>query len=180
MDTLPDFIADPVSILSIGINPSPHAIRAGYPFAFSGNRFWQALNASKLIQGELTPCVEAMYTLADCYGIGFTDIVKRPTPGLRDLCAADFDSGALVLAEKIKRFAPQILWFQGKSAAQAFVKRTTESSLNLVLGLQPTTLCGCYCFISPNPSSANARYSLKDITTGYDELAKFWNSISRV
>lgn len=171
MQTLPDFIDEPLLILSIGINPSLHAVRAGYPFAFSRNRFWPALNASQLVERELTPGMEAMRVLSHRYGIGFTDIVKKPTRGLNDLRAADFAQWTPVLLEKIERFQPRILWFHGKVAAREFLKRTAASKRDLEWGLQGFEVCQVPCFVSPNPSPANAAYSLEKITASYGALA---------
>ena len=171
MQSLPDFIDEPLLILSIGINPSLHAVRAGYPFAFSRNRFWPALNASRLIDRELAPGLKAMRVLSRRYGIGFTDIVKKPTRGLKDLKAADFAQWTPVLLEKIERFAPRILWFHGKVAAQEFLKRSLAPKHDLTWGLQTFKVCQSPCFVSPNPSPANAAYSLEKIVASYDALA---------
>ena len=172
MKTLPDFIDEPLLVLSIGINPSLHSVRAGYPFAFSRNRFWPALNASRLITEELLPTVSAMQVLSRRYGIGFTDVVKKPTRGLKDLRAGDFAHWAPLLLKKIERFAPSILWFHGKVAAREFFKRSLEMTPDLKWGTQAFRVCGSRCFISPNPSPANAAYSLCTIVASYDELAK--------
>ena len=171
MKTLPDFIEEPLEILSIGINPSLHGVQAGYPFAFERNRFWPALNASRLIDKELTPGVHAMHILARRYGMGFTDIVKKPTRGIKDLCAADFAHWAPTLLEKIDRFKPTILWFHGKIAAKEFLKRAVRCDTVPQWGLQPFRICRAVCFVSPNPSPANATFSLEHIIGSYDELA---------
>lgn len=168
--TLPDFIAEPLHVLAIGINPSLHAVRAGYPFAFARNRFWPALNASRLVTEPLEPGAAAMRTLAARYGIGFTDVVKRPTPGMKDLRAADFAAGVPVLLGKIERHAPRVLWFHGKTAAAEFVRRTGGEP-ELCWGLQPGPVAGRPCWVSPNPSPANASFSLADLVASYDALA---------
>lgn len=169
--TFPDFIVEPVVILSVGINPSLHAVRAGYPFAFPRNRFWPALNASHLLTESLVPGAAAMQILATRYGIGFTDVVKRPTPGLKALKAPDFARWAPLLHDKIKRFKPAIVWFHGKVAAREFLTRTLAQEVDIHWGLQDFSVIGAHCFISPNPSPANAGYALADIVASYDELA---------
>ena len=79
MKTLADFIAQDCRVLSIGLNPSLNAVRDGYPFSTRQNRFWPALNRSKLIDAPLTPSVAAMEVLVERYRFGFTDVVKRPS-----------------------------------------------------------------------------------------------------
>ena len=172
MDTLPDFIDDPVHVLSVGINPSLHAVRAGYPFAFPRNRFWPALNASRLVAEPLTPGREAMRILSRRYGIGFTDVVKRPTPGLRDLRAADFAASVPRLLALLERCRPKLLWFHGKVAAREFKRRTgAPGAASVTWGMQDEVMAGLPCYVSPNPSPANAAYSLDDIVASYDALA---------
>jgi TDG/mug DNA glycosylase family protein len=159
-------------VLAIGINPSLHAVRAGYPFAFARNRFWPALNASQLISEPLVPGPAAMRVLARRYGIGFTDVVKRPTPGMKDLSAAEFAAGAVVLAAKLARYRPPILWFHGKVAARAYLRHAGLGDHEPVWGVQPFRVAGAACFISPNPSPANASHGFADIVASYDELAR--------
>ena len=47
------------------------------------------------------------------HGIGFTDVVKRPTAGGGDLRAADYREWAPVLRARLLEFAPDIAWFHG-------------------------------------------------------------------
>ena len=50
------------------------------------------------------------------YKIGFTDVVKRPTAGGNELCAADYREWAPVLKQKLEQYAPGVAWFHGKQA----------------------------------------------------------------
>ena len=169
--TLPDFMPTPILILSIGINPSLHAVRAGYPFAFARNRFWPALNASRLLRAPLTPCPHAIAELGQQYGIGFTDVVKRATPGMHGLRAADFARDAPLLLRKIERHRPRILWFHGKVAAREFLTRNGVGVMDISWGEQAYELATARIFIAPNPSPANASYGLADFVAAYDQLA---------
>ena len=167
---LPDFIAQPCRLLSIGINPSRHAAIAGYPFAFARNRFWPALNQSRLTSVELVPGIDSTWRLAREFGISFTDVVKRPTPGMKDLTAADFRRGALALQQRIEVIKPACLWIHGLIAMRAFAKHCLSAAPNET-GWQDETFAGTPIFVSPNPSPANARFSLQDFVQSYDELA---------
>ena len=169
--TLPDFVRPDLNVLAIGINPSPHAVRAGYPFAFVRNRFWPALNASRLLDEALEPGPAAMQVLLDRYRIGFTDVVKRPTPGLKDLARRDFRAAIPLLAAKLEHLRPRVLWFHGMTAARAVVREMRDARTELDWGEQVFALCGARCWISPNPSPANARFALGDLVASYDGLA---------
>jgi len=169
--TLPDFVRPDLRVLAIGINPSPHAVRAGYPFAFARNRFWPALNASRLLDAPLEPGPAAMQILLDRYAIGFTDVVKRPTPGLKDLARREFSAAVPLLAGKLERLRPRVLWFHGMTAARAVVREMHAGRVELDWGEQAFRLCAARCWISPNPSPANARFTLGDLVASYDGLA---------
>ena len=169
-ETLADFVRPDLRVLSIGINPSLHAVKAGFPFAFPRNRFWPALNASILIEQELTPSVAATIELLDRYGIGFTDVVKRATPGMKQLRAADYAAGAPILANKIRDTSPQWLWFHGKTAIKGFA-RYFDWSHDIDWGEQRELLCGIRCYVSPNPSPANASFSHGDFVASYNDLS---------
>ncbi len=122
MKTLPDYIRSDLRILSIGLNPSLPSVREGFYFANPRNRFWRALQGSGLLAEELEPGVGAMDVLLDRYGIGFTDVVKRPTAGGKDLVAADFRQWAPRLEEKLLRYQPAVAWFHGKVAYNNYLK----------------------------------------------------------
>ncbi len=171
MQTLPDYIDADLRVLAIGINPSLHAARAGYPFAFVRNRFWPALNASRLIDEQLEPGVAATRRLLERHRIGFTDVVKRPTAGMRDLRARDFAREVPRLRDKIALARPQVLWFHGKVAADAFCRHLLSGTAVGDWGLQAFRYGTAACFVSPNPSPANARFVLADFIASYDDLA---------
>ena len=58
--TLPDLLREGLVLVSVGLNPSPPSVAAGYYFANPRNRFWRALAASRLVPFELTPGIAAM------------------------------------------------------------------------------------------------------------------------
>ena len=64
-----------------------------------------------------------------------------------------------------------MLWFHGMVAARAFLRLSGDTALVPVWGLLPRAVDGRPCYVSPNPSPANARYALADIVASYDALA---------
>src|SRR5690606_25773480 len=101
--SLPDWLAPGLRVVSIGINPSLPSAHAGFPFANPRNRFWPALNASRLLSAPVEPGIAAMQTLLERERIGFTDVVKRASAMEKDLRAAEFRAGAEMLLEKMQR-----------------------------------------------------------------------------
>ncbi len=171
LHTLPDHLARGLDIVSIGLNPSVNAVRAGFYFATRTNRFWPALNASRLVGETLTPGADAERHLLERHRIGFTDVVKRPTRGAGDLRAADFREWVPVLREKLDRFVPRIAWFHGKIAYAHFCRHGGGPREDAGWGMQAWRVGQTRIFVTPNPSAANAVYSLTDLIAWYDRLA---------
>jgi double-stranded uracil-DNA glycosylase len=174
MKTLPDYFRHNLSNISIGLNPSPISVQAGFYYANPRNRFWKALNGSRLLNTELEPGETAMLTLYNDYKIGFTDLVKRPTRMGHELRAADYREGALVLKDKLLEYRPAIAWFHGIGVYKQYLKYAeAETVKDLSLGVQRRTIGKTSIFVSPNPSPANARYSLDDLIEYYNDLVSF-------
>ena len=174
MNTLPDYLKPGLRLVSIGLNPSIPSLAAGIYFANPRNRFWRALNESGLAGAVGKPSADEVRRLFDEQGIGFTDVVKRPTRGGSELRAADFRRDAPLLRQKLERFRPDVAWFHGKQAFGYYL-RYAEGVRNATLdwGAQPRQIAGCRVFLTPNPSPANAAYALGDLVAWYRRLAAY-------
>jgi len=173
MKTLPDYLDHDLRILSIGLNPSPVSVKAGYYFANPRNRFWTALNESRLVDEKLLPGEAAMQELFMNYKIGFTDLVKKPTRMGNELRAADYREGATVLKEKLLGHRPGIAWFHGKVTYRNFLKYAEGMETEIPWGAQKHSVGKTRIFVTPNPSPANARYSIADLTRFYNEMVSY-------
>lgn len=167
--TLDDYLRPNLDIVFVGLNPSLYSVRAGHYFANPRNRFWAALNRSGLVDRQLLPEQDA--TLLED-GIGFTDVVKRPSPRASGLKPADFRQWAPVLKEKLLRYQPRITCFHGMMGYKAYLKHAEGVEEQVQLGLQARTVGQSRIFVVPNPSPANARFSLDDLVLWYHELGK--------
>lgn len=170
MKTLLDYIDFELEILSIGLNPSTISVERGYYFANPRNRFWKALNASGLVKEELAPSQHAQETLFKQYKIGFTDVVKRHSSMGKDLCADDYKKWAPVLLEAIYKYQPKICWFHGKVAMQKFLRYSDLNETKIQWGLQEFNIGSSVIFVTPNPSPANAAFSLHVLVEWYQKL----------
>ncbi len=171
MKTLPDLLRPGLRAVCVGVNPSPPSVAAGYYFASRTNRFWRALNAAQFTRSPLDPGPQAIETLFNEYGVGFTDIVKRPTPMAKDLRAADYREGAQILLDKLAQAAPGMVWFHGKLVVSNFRRYALHSNPDTDWGLQDWHIGQARVFVTPNPSAANAAFSLADLTTWYRRAA---------
>ena len=172
METLPDHLRPGLDIVLIGLNPSTRSVQAGHYFANPRNRFWPAVSAAKLVGRPVGPD-DDVSLLAD--GVGFTDVVKRPTSQASGLTAADYRRDAPALREKLQRHAPRIACFHGLTAYRAYLRHGEgiKNAGNLELGRQELVIGASRVFVLPNPSPANARYSLDDLAFWYRELNRW-------
>jgi len=170
MQTLPDYLRPGLAIVSIGLNPSLPSVRAGFYFANPRNRFWRALNASGLLRAPVQPGVDAMQVLLEA-GIGFTDVVKRATAGGGELRAADYRTWAPLLKEKLAQCTPRIAWFQGRQACRHYFRYAEGMRVSTGWGMQPLFIGSSRVFVTPNPSPANAAFSLDELTEWMRRLA---------
>ena len=169
-ETLTDYLQDGLDLVFVGLNPSSYSVRVGHYFANPRNRFWAALNRSGLVGEELSPERD---TELIKYGIGFTDVVKRPTPQASGLKAADYRRWAPVLRDKLLHYRPRIACFHGMTGYKAYLKYGEGVNERPELGAQERNIGDSQVFVIPNPSPANAQYSLDDLVYWYQRLADF-------
>jgi TDG/mug DNA glycosylase family protein len=170
LNTLPDYLCSGLRIVSVGLNPSLPSVRDGFYFANPRNRFWRALQASGILTEPLEPGIAAMEILLSRYRMGFTDVVKRPTAGAKDLRAADFREWAPELKVKLLRYQPDVAWFQGKLAYANYLKYGEGIRPDIDWGRQAHRIGDSRVFVTPNPSPANAAYSLEDLSGWFRQL----------
>ena len=173
MNTLPDYLQADLQYISIGLNPNPMSVEAGYYFANPRNRFWKALNGSRLVDEELAASESSMQVLFEKYQIGFTDLVKRPSTMGKDLRAADYREYGPQLKEKLLEYQPLIAWFHGQGTYNAYMQYVEGIKAQAPLGLQKQKIGRSQVFVTPNPSPANAKFSLEDLVRCYDEMVSF-------
>lgn len=184
--TLPDYLAPGLRLVFVGINPSLYAVRQGHYFARRGNRFWPAFSASRLSApvraalGRETLGPEDDARLLD-FGIGFTDVVKRPTASVADLPASAFADEVPGLLARLERARPSVACFHGITGYRAFLRHGLgDRSVARDLGPQPRSLGGIHLYVVPNPSGANAHFSLADQIAWYDRLADYLDLVAPV
>ncbi|MGH7324120.1 MAG: mismatch-specific DNA-glycosylase [Candidatus Rokuibacteriota bacterium] len=177
--TLPDYLRPGLDLVLVGINPGVNSVVRGHYFSSPWSRFWPAFSRSRLsapIRQALG--VERLSPEHDTrlleFGIGLTDVVKRPTLNASGLTPRDFAHWAPRLRHRLQRAAPQVACFHGVTAYANFLRFGLERSpAGLVLGPQRERLDAIRLFVLPNPSGANAHVTPSDLTRWYDRLADF-------
>ena len=170
METLPDYLKTGLDLVFVGLNPGVQSARVGHYFASPRNRFWRAANRAGIFDPPL--CADEDFRALE-QGIGFTDVVKRASGGASDLRAVDFRRWAPVLVEKLERYGPRIVCFHGMVAYRNFLKYGQRVTGRAELGLQPRAIGTSRVYVVPNPSPANAGFSLDDLATWYGRLRAF-------
>ena len=107
------------------------------------------------------------------YKIGFTDLVKRPTSMGHKLHVADYREGAPVLKEKLLRYQPGIAWFHGTVTYKNYLEYAESMEIEIPWGIQKHSIGKTRVFVTPNPSPANARYSIEDLAGFYNALVSY-------
>ncbi|MFN0069991.1 MAG: mismatch-specific DNA-glycosylase [Chloroflexota bacterium] len=175
-DTLPDLLQQSLDVVLIGINPSSYSVERGHYFARSTNRFWPAFSRSRLSSGARVALQRDVLGPEDDqllmeFGIGFTDVVKTPSPNAALLRPADYALWSPQLLERLKLYQPRVACFQGVTGYRAFTRYALNAPNEPApLGLQARRLGDIRIVVAPNPSPANAHYRVEDLTRCYDEL----------
>jgi TDG/mug DNA glycosylase family protein len=107
---LTDRIEPGVRLMLIGINPGVMSATTGHHFAGPTNKFWRLLYESGVVPEPVTH--EDDVRLPE-WGIGMTNLVARPTPGIDTLRPDEYLEGWRILERKIERFRPEIVAFIG-------------------------------------------------------------------
>ncbi len=164
LPSLPDYLRPDLDIVLVGLNPSRYSAQLGRYFARRQNRFWTALAASGLVPEPVGPGDE---TRLLGWGIGLTDVVKRPTRGIHELGAEEFRHGARQLRDKIARYGPRIVCFNGLTGY-----RVCCQTKQVRVGRQTERFGGAQVFALPSTSPRNAHYSLSDIIAAMQDLVR--------
>jgi mismatch-specific thymine-DNA glycosylase len=147
MRTLSDYLRPEMSLVVIGCNPSERSARVGHYYAGRGNQFWPLLYEAGIVPEPLS--YEDDQRVIE-FGIGLTDLVKRPTRGIDLIEPWEFAEGRVLLAQKLEQFRPRLMAFNGKTVYEKFAGQSCQ------LGLQKGTLYGARVFVLPSTSGENA------------------------
>jgi TDG/mug DNA glycosylase family protein len=145
---LPDVLQPGMAVVFIGTAASRRSAEVGAPYSGPGNRFWDILYQAGFTPRRLDP--QEFRTLPQ-YGIGLTGMAPERVGNDDILRPGDFDP--VGVRAKIERFAPKVVAFVGKRAAQEFFGRT-----DLAYGLQDKRIGSTAVFVLPSTSGAARRY----------------------
>jgi len=170
---LKDRIKPNLRVLFVGINPGVRSAITGHHFAGFSNRFWKLLYDSRLVPEPVNH--EQDDRLPD-WGLGLTNLIARPSPGINDLRPAEYVDGWTVLDAKIRRYRPDVLALVGVTVYRSILplisKRVSDARPS-VIGPQRLSIHGARVFVLPNPSGRNANFTYSEMLDAFVRLRRF-------
>jgi TDG/mug DNA glycosylase family protein len=174
---LTDSIEPGVRLMLVGINPGVMSATTGHHFAGPTNRFWRLLYESGIVPEPVTHEDDVRLPA----GIGMTNLVARPTPGIDTLRPEEYLEGWTILERKIARFGPEIVAFVGVTMYRALWRvigqvpgaaRPKVGGVVIKPGFQKVRVHGARVFVLPNPSGRNAHFSYAEMLKAFRALAR--------
>src|ERR1700729_2789130 len=147
MRTLPDYLRRGMKMILVGANPADRSARVGHYYAGRGNQFWPIMYESGVIPEPLS--YEDDRRILE-FGMGMTDLVKRPTRTPEEIERKEFAEGRVLLAQKLEEMRPRGVAFNAKMIYDKFTGRSSDN-----LGLQKEKLYGASVFVLPTTAGLN-------------------------
>ena len=168
MRTLPDYLRKGMKLILVGANPGDRSARVGHYYAGRSNQVWSIMYESGVLPEPIgyeddRRCLE--------FGIGMTDLVKRPTRGIEEIERQEFAEGRVLLAQKLEEMRPRVIAFNGKTVYEKFTGRPCK------LGLQKEKLYDAQVFVLPSTSGQNAGTERAVKTRYFKQLAALLKSL---
>jgi len=151
--TLRDVLPKNPRAVIVGLNPSPVSVALGHYYQGQvGQRQLRRLASAGLF--ELADGTRTFEDAALAAGVGFTDIIKRPTVGEKDLAAGELEHGRGLLADKLGALGVPLVVCVFRHPVEALLGRKAAGAP----GLQDSrTEWGAQVFRMPGPYDAVAK-----------------------
>lgn len=166
-----------MKLLFVGINPGVRSAQTGHHFAGPSNRFWKLLWEARLVPEPFT--YEDDVRLPEL-GMGITNLVARPSPGIDVLKPAEYVDGWRILERKIARYRPAVVALVGVTLWRAILPLVLEDEQARAVaakvkcpGPQRLEIHGAKVFVLPNPSGRNAHYSWDEMLSAFRSLRRW-------
>jgi len=128
----------------VGINPSPVSVAAGHYYQGQlGQRFFKRIAEAGLVDLSGDGFED---DAAYAAGIGFTDVVKRPTARADGLRPGELEHGRALLEPKLAALAVPRVLFTFKASAEALLGPLTQPGLQV-----GRSVADAEVFVMPGP-----------------------------
>ncbi len=167
---LPDHVRPGLRLLVCGMNPGRYSAWYGMYLARPGNLFWPAMRTAGLVPPTSGPGEEAW--LCRELGLGFTDVVKRPTRAIAEVREEEWRAGAGRLRALLRRTPPRAVCLVGLRGARAVLGPGVRP------GPQSEPLEGVPCFAVPATSGRQAAYGRREVLAWFRALARWLEEVA--
>jgi len=118
MKTLPDYLRKGMKLVSVGLqsNGSLRSAPAITTPAAAIRSGLCSMTAASFPNRSITRTTRRIIE----FGIGLTDLVKRPTKTIEELKREDYAEGRFVLSRKLEEYLPRVIAFNGKLPFEQF------------------------------------------------------------
>ncbi|KAI9728315.1 MAG: hypothetical protein M1834_007719 [Cirrosporium novae-zelandiae] len=110
-------LAHNLHLLFIGVNPGIRTATTGHAYAHPSNLFYKLLHSSGCTPRLCYP--SEAHALPGLYGLGNTNIVKRPTKDASELTRQEMVDGVAVLESTVREYKPEAVCLVGKGIWEA-------------------------------------------------------------
>lgn len=162
---LPDLLIEDLDVVFCGTAAGDKSAELKAYYTGTGNQFYDILNSVGFTPIKLQP---NQYSDLLNYKIGLTDIAKFAQGVDAKLKRTDFD--VIGFKEKILKYKPKYVCFNGKESAKEFygLKKTK----NVKYGMQIETIKNTKLFVAPSTSGSARRYWDENVWKELFELLK--------
>jgi len=140
---LPDLLTTGLKVVFCGTAAGKRSAELKQYYAGKGNKFWKTIYEIGLTPTLLRP---NQYNELSKYDIGLTDLVKNKSGMDKILLSEDF--GSELLVQKVKKYNPKWICFNGKRAGKEFLLREVD------YGVQSECVDLTRLFVASSTSSA--------------------------
>ena len=149
IETLEDLLRPGLRAVVVGINPAPISVSAGHYWqGRTGKTLWRRLERAGLMPREWSGFEDDAAFEA---GVGFTDVVKRPTKGAAEVRSDELDEGRRVLETRLAEAHVPLVIFVFKAAAETLLGQLNGN------GFVGQQLGGAEVFVMPGPYEKRER-----------------------
>jgi TDG/mug DNA glycosylase family protein len=174
LSPLPDLLVADLRLVFVGFNPGIRSAEVGHRFAHHTNSFWKLLNESGLVDVALTFMDDVR--MPESHGIGFTELVMRPTRGIEEVPPHEMRSNVPRLLAVLKQYRPKVVCFVGKgiwdSVSKASGVRSQRSKKKFEWGLQQQSFYKGKIFVVPSTSGL--------VRISWEEKLKIWIQLAEI
>ena len=150
-------------ILFVGINPHFGSYAKGVPFS-NNKTFWYNLSKAGIIKEPVSllksdkELKRFYYTKFEKYGLGFTNLVDRPSRDVSQLIKGEEGKGVRRLCQIVKRKKPKIVCFIGRITYQKFT-----GANNFKFGFQKQKLFDSKVFVARFPIRGPSAIRIREL-----------------